>query len=54
MADNLTDLLKNNEDVSRYFSNLPQNVQDSICGNASEICSLDDLLEYIKKLTGSC
>lgn len=54
MADNLTGLLKNNEDVGRYFSNLPQDVQDSICSNASDICSLEDLLEYIKKLTGSC
>lgn len=54
MADNLTDLLKHNEEINRYFSGLPQNVQDSVCGNASEICSLEELLEYVKKLTGSC
>lgn len=54
MANGLNDLLENNQEVSRYFSSLPAGVQNAVSGCGEDICSLEDLLRYVKSITGSC
>lgn len=54
MANGLNDLLENNQEVSRYFSSLPASVQNAVSGSGQDICSLEDLLRYVKSITGSC
>lgn len=54
MADGLNDLLENDQEVSRYYSLLPGNVQNAVSGCGEQICSLEDLMRCIKNFTGTC
>lgn len=50
MANGLHNLLKENEEIARYFSSLPGYIQDTISCRADEIRSAEELKNYADSL----
>ncbi len=54
MANNLTEFLASNTEISQYFLSLPIDVQNAVSGCGEEISSLEDLLRIIQSVSGTC
>jgi hypothetical protein len=52
MANSLNDLLVESPELELYFLSLPGDVQDAVSMRAEEICTVDDLEQYVALVTG--
>lgn len=50
VANDLNDLLEEDGEVCQYFLALPGSVQDALTMRAEEICTVDDLQQYVALL----
>lgn len=50
MANSLDDLMEEAPDVRMYFLSLPPDMQDAISMRSEEICTVDDLQQYVELL----